>query len=66
MNQYDATFKAVDHMFDETEAKQELKPLTSLENLYLGGLTADNDFEVIINKCINKYRSLIINRSLNI
>ena len=25
MTQYDAAFKAVDHMFDETEAKQELK-----------------------------------------
>ena len=35
MNQYDAAFKAVDHMFDETEAKQELKLPPKELSLYL-------------------------------
>lgn len=35
MNQYDAPFKAVDHMFDETEAKQELKLPPKELSLYL-------------------------------
>ncbi len=48
------------------KTKQESKPLSPLQNLYLGGLTADNSCEEIIKKCIKSSEEILIEKSEDI
>ena len=46
--------------------KQELKPIVSLNNLYLGGQSYEGNLEKIISKHINEEDNISINKSENI
>ena len=46
--------------------KEELKPIASLNNLYLGGLCYEGNIEKIISKHINEEDDISINKSENI
>ena len=51
---------------EESKQKKELKPIFSLNNLYLGGLCYEGNIEKIISKHINEEGNISINKSDNI